>query len=210
LAPYTKLTVYSSVEKHPNSSFESITDKIKPDLKFNSEVMTDGAGRLSSAIALRIVNILGLSHLPSGFQGRIGDAKGLWSIDPRYYGEDEWIEIYSSQRKWKRSGETLDDPDFKDPAHRTFEINKWSSRLKSADLNPQLLPILMDRATSKPAMRKAIEQLLKNDLTERIESQRLAMENPLSFRKWIRDANPRLGDRVKYGAVPLWPPCLSH
>jgi hypothetical protein len=165
--------------------------------------MTDGAGRLSSALALKIVNVLGLSHLPSGFQGRIGDAKGLWSIDPRYYGEDEWIEIYSSQRKWKRSGETHDDPDFKDPAHRTFEINKWSGRLKSADLNPQLLPILMDRATSKPAMRKAIEQLLKNDLTERIESQRLAMENPLSFRKWIRDANPRLGDRVKYGAVPF-------
>jgi hypothetical protein len=172
------------------------------DLKCNKEIMTDGAGRLSSALALRIVHILGLSHLPSGFQGRIGDAKGLWSIDPRYHGEEEWIEIYDSQRKWKRSGK-LDDLDFKDPAHRTFEVNKCSGKLKPADLNLQLLPILDDRANSKPAMYKAIAQLVKDDLGERIESQRLAMENPLSFRKWVREANPRLGDRVKHGAVPF-------
>ena len=165
--------------------------------------MTDGAGRLSSALALKIVSILGLSYLPSGFQGRIGDAKGLWSIDTRYYGDEEWIEIYDSQRKWKRSGETLDDPDFKDPAHRTFEVNKTSGKLKSADLNQQLLPILIDRAKSKPAMRNALELLLKDDLRNTIESQRLAMENPLSFRKWVREYNPRLGDKVKHGAVPF-------
>lgn len=165
--------------------------------------MTDGAGRLSFALALKIVNILGLSHLPSGFQGRIGDAKGLWSIDPRDHGKDEWIEIYDSQRKWKRSGETLDDADFKDPAHRTFEINKWSGKLKSADLNFQLLPILVDRAKCKFTMHKAIEKLLKDDLIERIESQKIAMTNPLQFRKWVREANPRIGDKVKLGAVPF-------
>ena len=158
---------------------------------------------MSAALALKIVGILGLSHLPSGFQGRIGDAKGLWSIDPRYHGDEEWIEIYDSQRKWKRSGETLDDPDFKDPAHRTFEVNKTSGKLKSADLNHQLLPILIDRAKSKSAMRSAIEQLLKDDLMNRIETQRLAMENPLSFRKWVRESNPRLGDKIKHGAVPF-------
>ena len=175
--------------------------RYKRDLKFNNEIMTDGAGRLSSALALKIVSILRLTHLPSGFQGRIGDAKGFWSIDPRYHGEEEWIEIYDSQRKWKRSGETLDDRDFKDPAHRIFEINKWSGELKSADLNHQLLPILVDRARSKFVMNNAIEQLLKNDLLERIESQRSAMESPLAYRNLIREANSRLSDRVRQGVV---------
>lgn len=170
---------------------------------YNNQIMTDGAGRLSAALALKIVHILGLSHLPSGFQGRIGDAKGFWSIDPQYHGDEEWIEIYDSQRKWKRSGQTVDDPDFKDPAHRTFEVNKFSNVLKPADLNFQLLPILVDRATSKPAMHKAIESLLREDLQTRIESQRLAMENPMSFRKWVYTSNSRIGDRVRHGQVPF-------
>ena len=172
-------------------------------MRYNNEIMTDGAGRLSSALALKIVNILGLSHLPSGFQGRIGDAKGLWSIDPCYHGIDEWIEIYDSQRKWKRSGESIDDSAYKDPAHRIFEVNKWSGKLKSADLNYQLLPILVDRARSSSEMRQTIEKLVEDDLTRRVESQRMAMENPLLFRKWVRDSNPRLADRVKHGAVPF-------
>jgi hypothetical protein len=165
--------------------------------------MTDGSGRLSSALALEIVQTLGLSHLPSAFQGRLGDAKGLWSIDPSYHGEEKWIEIYDSQRKWARSGEIADDHDYEDPAHRTFEVNKWSRKLKPADLNHQLLPILMDRAHSRTRMRQDIETLLKNDLVERIESQKLAMQNPLSFRKWVRDSNSRLAERVKHGAVPF-------
>lgn len=175
--------------------------RYKKDLLCNGEVMTDGAGRMSLTLASKIVKTLGLSYLPSGFQARIGGAKGFWSIDPSTdHASEEWIEIYESQLKWTRKG-TLDDWNYNDPAHRTFEVNKFSGKLKSADLNAQLLPILIDRAKSKPRMVDAISKLLEDGLMEEIKSQRVAMENPQSFRKWIRETNPGLTDRVKHGMV---------
>jgi len=163
--------------------------------------MTDGAGRLSLTLALRIREQLGLAHLPSGFQGRIGSAKGFWTINHQDHGLDEWIEVYDSQRKWERKSGQIDDLDFSDSAHRTFEVNKYSGKLKSADLNLQLVPILMDRATSKVEMRQALENILEEGLEEESRLQRVAMNDPKSFRKWIRDNNAGLTDRVKYGVV---------
>jgi hypothetical protein len=105
----------------------------KEDLKCNGAVMTDGAGRMSLALAYKIVSIMGLSHLPSAFQGRIGEAKGLWIVDPTTASSpEEWLEVYKSQRKWDRSG-TIDDlssGSWADPAHRTFEVNKYSGALR--------------------------------------------------------------------------------
>ena len=59
--------------------------------------MTDGAGRLSQSLAYKINNQLGLSYLPSGFQGRIGEAKGLWTVDVNDERPGDWIELYASQ-----------------------------------------------------------------------------------------------------------------
>lgn len=166
----------------------------------NKEVMTDGAGRISQASSLRIAHMLGLPHLPSGFQGRFGEAKGFWSVDPKDRSSDEWIEIYESQQKWRRAG-TIEDIDFDDAAHRTFEVNKFSGKLRAADLNQQLMPILMDRAKSKPQMRDSLAKLLKDCLRNEVDKIRIAMNNPQSFRKLVRDGNTGLSDRVKYGCV---------
>jgi hypothetical protein len=176
--------------------------KYMPDIKNEKmEVMTDGAGRVSPALAMKIAQALGLSFLPSGFQGRLGDAKGFWSINHQDRGLDEWIEVYDKQRKWIRKG-LINDVDFNDPAHRTFEVNKFSGKLKSADLNQQLMPILMDRAKLKPQMIKALKNLVEVCLRNEIDKERIAMDNPQAFRKWVRDSNPSISDRVKYGCVP--------
>ena len=159
--------------------------------------MTDGAGRLSRTLAQKIARQLGLDYMPSGFQGRFGDAKGFWTIDPQATDEDDWIEVYDSQRKWKRAADAHNDPDFDDPSHRTFEVNNQSNELKSADLNTQLLPILVDRAIDKPMMVEAIVKLLEQGLAEEIEAQRVAMENPQTCRVWVRGTNPRMGERIK-------------
>lgn len=61
----------------------------------NDEIMTDGGGRISLALALQVVARLGLDHMPSAYQCRFGSAKGLWSIDPQDTSEQEWSR-YSS------------------------------------------------------------------------------------------------------------------
>lgn len=165
------------------------------------EIMTDGAGRMSQALSLRITTSLGLSYLPSGFQGRLGGAKGFWSVDPQDHSVDEWIEVYESQLKWARSG-TLEDKDFQDPSHYTFEVNKFSGKLKPANLNQQLMPILMEGAISKPSMRATLINQLETCLESEIGKERIAMNDPQSFRKWVRDAGQGSSDRIKHGYVP--------
>lgn len=174
---------------------------IKNDLRSaKGQIMTDGGGRLSKALALRITEYLGLSHAPCGFQARLGGAKGFWVVDIQDHGIDEWIEVYPKQSKWHRKG-TINDVDYRDPAHRVFEVNKFSGKLKAANLNLQLLPVLMHGAIDKSIMAEAISGLLEQALTKQINEQRIAMENPKSFRKWICDSNNPLPDRLKHGSV---------
>ncbi|KAG9240954.1 RNA dependent RNA polymerase-domain-containing protein [Calycina marina] len=76
-------------------------------------------------MAERVALSMGLDYLPSGFQARFEDSKGLWSIHPASGDTaDQWIEVCDSQRKWKR--EDANCPDFDDPAHCTFEVNAES------------------------------------------------------------------------------------
>jgi hypothetical protein len=89
------------------------------DIYFNDEVMTDGAGRISYALARKVVEKLGLNYMPSGFQGRFGSAKGFWTLNPNSYNSnEEWIEVYENQRKWERDRLDALDLDYDDPAHR--------------------------------------------------------------------------------------------
>jgi hypothetical protein len=83
----------------------------------------------------------------------------------------------------------------------TFEVNSRSTTLKPAELNTQLLPILVDRAIQKSEMIKAIEQILVEGLTETLRSQQEAMKNPLACRKWIQDTNSYIGEKVDLGYV---------
>ncbi|PBP17756.1 hypothetical protein BUE80_DR011413 [Diplocarpon rosae] len=158
-----------------------------------NNVMNDGAGRMSPSLALKITQKLGLSYLPAAFQGRIGEAKGLWIADHHYKGPEEWIETYPSQRKWKR--EKSSDEGWYDPSQRTLEVLKCSGPLRSAELNFQFLPLLMDRAKDKALMKQDLSNILKDGLSLKVEEIKKAMESPLSLRQWVRAKNANLKDR---------------
>ena len=204
--PYLKLyarTLLALSRNAPTVKIDETQVRYKDDIKVAKEDMTDGAGRLSHALAMKIAVKLGLEYLPSGFQARFGEAKGFWSIDPSTTNVDEeWIEIYKSQQKWARE-KPEEDPDYTDDAHWIFEVNNKSDELRSKDLPSQLLPILIDRAVDKSTMIDVIEKLLIKDLIETIQAQRIAMRNPLSCREWVQDTNCRLNEKVKLGATPF-------
>jgi hypothetical protein len=165
-----------------------------------NEVTNDGCGRLSLKMANNVVKCLGLSHLPSGFQARIGGAKGFWVVDVNDDGGKQWIEIYPSQIKWNRFIEATD-LTYNEPDRRTFEVVDWAKSLRPAALNLQFLPLLEDRGKARASMRNAIANLLENGLTHEIQMQRAAMESPQLFRKWIRDNSSGIKYRAKHGRV---------
>lgn len=196
--PYLKL--FSRTSLALSKSYETVIVereqiRYRPDIKSNGEVMTDGAGRISPKLALVITQKLKLSHPPSGFQARIGEAKGFWSVDYRDQTSEEWIEVYDSQCKWVPR--TKED----DKYQRTFEVLNWSGPLSSADLNTQLLPILVGNARRLKDMQLAISQLLEDGLAQEMGNLQAAMSDTQLFRKWIRDENPSLKHRLQTGVV---------
>ncbi|KAF7865345.1 hypothetical protein EAF04_006322 [Stromatinia cepivora] len=162
-------------------------------------VMTDGAGRMSLALARKIVFELELSYIPAAFQGRFGEAKGLWIVDRSEDIESDWIELYDEQCKWKR-GER-GSPEFDHWSHRTFEVVGHSAPLKTADLNTQLLPLLVHQATDPRAMRNAILNALREGLKQSLEELKTALTSPQELRIWIRLTNSSIQDRIKNGAI---------
>ena len=52
-------------------------------------VMNDGIGRMSSSLARKVSESMGLLDVPAGFQGRIGSAKGVWIRDKTDLGAHE-------------------------------------------------------------------------------------------------------------------------
>lgn len=147
---------------------------------------------------MNVSTSLGLAYVPSAFQGRIGEAKGLWIVDYSTQGSDQgWIETYPSQRKWERTDGFFGLAEEYDEEQRTFEVIKWSGPLKSAALTLQFLPLLEDRGVP----REAISQLLINGLTHEMGQMVAAVQDPQSFRKWIRDNHSGVSKRLKTGVV---------
>lgn len=173
--------------------------RFKEDIACNGEVMTDGAGRISRNLATRIANRLRLKYVPSSFQGRLGEAKGLWTIDHSDRSDDDWIEVYASQCKWSRSSKRGGESE--DRCHRAFEINDWSAPLKSADLNTQFLPLLMERAKNKQVMKKHISELLTVGLDRELAKLREAMSSPESLRQWVREMKSNVNERIRNRSV---------
>ncbi|EEU34842.1 uncharacterized protein NECHADRAFT_106579 [Fusarium vanettenii 77-13-4] len=120
-------------------------------------IMNDGIGRLSPSLMREVGNALSLESIPLVIQGRIGSAKGLWITDMTSVGDEKWIEIYSSQRKWAC--------DWFDPAHRTLEV---------------FVPILEAGAIDKELMRKTIVQHMAVQLRSDLERAKNAMRQPES------------------------------
>ncbi|TGO20718.1 hypothetical protein BPAE_0272g00100 [Botrytis paeoniae] len=207
--PYMKLFARTALVVSRNRATVTIEEtqiRRKEDIR-NSDindlsktyVMTDGAGRMSLALARKIVLKLELSYIPSAFQGRFGEAKGLWIVDRTQDIESDWIELYGEQCKWKRGKKGSQD--FDHPSHRTFEVVGHSAPLKAADLNTQLLPILMHQATNSKRMENAIVGALKEGLKQSLEELRSALNSPQELRCWNRLTNSALQDRFKNGTL---------
>jgi len=162
--------------------------------------MNDGCGQISRKVAHDIAQKLSLDYTPSAFQARIGGAKGMWIVDVNDFGDKNYIQIYPSQVKWE--GKAIEFA--ADDSHRTFEVLRWTGPVRSAALNLQFLPILEDRGINRIAMREAISRLLENGLTYEVGRQRAAMDSPQSFRKWVRDTDPGIQERIKLGHVNYW------
>lgn len=172
------------------------------DIEYNGEVMTDGAGRISVALAEKVARLMGLDFRPSGFQGRIGEAKGFWSIDFSDLSDEDWIEVTESQCKWVRSKAKEDNKDMY-PGKRTFEVLNYARPLKSADLNFQLLPLLVERANDPDRMKRSLADLMELELNTELEVLDSSMNSPKLLRKWLGDRNPNFKERLKAGAVPF-------
>lgn len=158
--------------------------------------MNDGIARMSTALARKVRDIMGLDDIPAGYQGRFGSAKGFWLRDTEDTSGEIWIETNPSQRKWVC--------DFKEEDHRTFEVRNASKELKSATLNLQLLPILEDRAINALQMKEKVGQFMKDSLESEMETMKEAMKDPAHFKLWVHEnaAPQRRQDRVRLGHVP--------
>ncbi|RYP41058.1 hypothetical protein DL767_001219 [Monosporascus sp. MG133] len=193
--PYLKLFSRIALSRTPIPMPHRDADILSP----TDKVMNDGIARMSSSLARKISESMGLIDIPAGFQGRIGSAKGFW-IRHRTdtdADEDDWIETYPSQRKWKC--------DFLDPDHRTFEVRSEVRDLTPANLNLQFLPILEDRAIDQDRMKREVGSILEKGLLKELESQRLALDNPIQFRQWLHEngSTSRRSARLKSCEVPF-------
>ncbi|KAJ9136867.1 RNA-dependent RNA polymerase [Pleurostoma richardsiae] len=164
------------------------------DLESPSEnVMNDGVARMSLSVARKLRDILGLSDIPSAVQARLGSAKGMWIVDVTDNGTEDWIETYPSQRKWES--------DWIDEEFRTLEVRKHAAEIKSASFNLQLLPVLEDRATDRVKMRSVIGELLRTNLRNDLDSQRVAMNSSIQLRQWVDENSSHRPDRIKNRSV---------
>ena len=164
-------------------------------------IMNDGCARISRAAANDIAEMLGLTQVPSVFQGRIGGAKGMWMIDVMdehlsTSDRDYWIEITDSQLKF--NGHPVDylDPD---RLRLTFEVHDYCRKLRPAALNFQFIPILEDRGVPQDVL----QELLKEDLTSKVMDLREAMSDPGSLRRWNQENNPVAGERLANNGVEM-------
>ncbi|KAM3065018.1 hypothetical protein ACMFMG_001227 [Clarireedia jacksonii] len=200
--PYTKLFARTALALSRNCATVTVERsqiRYMEDIEFESEVMTDGAGRMSRALAEAVADMLELGYRPTAFQGRFGEAKGLWTVDHDDHSGEIWIELFASQCKWVRSKNRNAWSDH--PSSRTFEVVNYSAPLKSANLNTQLLPILEDRAKKPRLMRDSIAQILEEGLKQQAEALISSLETPQSLRAWVRSTNASIQDRLKAGAV---------
>lgn len=166
------------------------------------KVMNDGCARISQRAAKDTAEMLGLDQVPSVFQGRIGGAKGIWMVDaldeslPRN-DHGHWIEITDSQLKFE--GDPKDNW-FPDPERVTFEVQSYSTKLSTASLNFQLMPILEDRGVPYTVFKR----LLEEDLTAKVGELEVAMDSALALRKWNQDNNSVTEERLTNKGIEMF------
>ncbi|RCI14848.1 hypothetical protein L249_6515 [Ophiocordyceps polyrhachis-furcata BCC 54312] len=181
----------SHTKTWPTEELERSQIRFKRDIGTH-EVMNDGLGRMSKALARKIASHLGLSDTPAGYQGRIGSAKGFWIIDveSELYDGDVWIELYPSQIKWKC--------DFLESSYRIFEVRAYAREAKTGSLNHQFIPLLEAQAIDRLDMRRCIEEALRNSLMADLEALMLALDHPEDLRLWLRQVGQTSSQGVRF------------
>ncbi|CAG9992734.1 unnamed protein product [Clonostachys byssicola] len=188
-------TVPTVTLKHEQIRFKEDIVSAKPFKK----VMNDGIGRISRSLASKIAAKLGLTVTPCAYQARFGSAKGMWVIDlgDDKSNENDWIELYESQIKWKCN--------FEDPQHLTFEVKSWPRKLVSNALNQQFIPILETQAPSaekKLAMRDAVAKHLVRGLQDDLDLAKAALNNSAALSLWM-EKNARNFEQLDEAFVPF-------
>lgn len=153
--------------------------------------MSDGCSVISVGAAKRILPELALHGLlhdgaqrPVAFQARINGAKDMWVVSDSYdtaHGRDleEWIEIAESQKKISWRQEDMDDLTCGDSW--TFEVVKFTHRLRSSELHIDFLPILEDRGVP----RATLEDYVHRQIMLETDQLTACLDDPVSLRVWV-------------------------
>ena len=175
----SKTTPTVILQKH---HFRSIPDKIGDD---GSSVMNDGCALMSPSLASAIAKSMGLTEVPSAFQGRIGGAKGLWLVDYQDVHahavgtEDCWLQVTPSQNKIMPHPKDRDVCD----EYRQFEVNDFAKPPQQTALNTQFLTVLHDRGVKREVLRDCLQEQVRDyyykDLCE-------AMSRPSLLQAWVQ------------------------
>ncbi|QDS77841.1 hypothetical protein FKW77_006546 [Venturia effusa] len=174
--------------------------------------MNDGCSLISVGACHEIWRKLGLTGpIPSAFQARINGAKGVWirsappdTTSPHHL--SVWIEISTSQEKFKPHEEDTDDQF--DPNRWTFEVVSTTHKLTSNTLNVAFIPILEDRNVRHTDLEGFIKGIMDAERHELVSSVR----DPVRLRAWAhknmvskpkpgKNEDEVAGDKLK-GSLP--------
>lgn len=154
-------------------------------------VMNDGCAQISVGAALEVWKKKckatdSKEPLPSALQGRIGGAKGLWTVcgEPSTTDPSElaiWIEVTESQQKFQPHDEDLRD-DLNYDIHRlTFDYVNHSSRPSPAPLHISFIPILADRGVPQNDIAKLAKACLDAERQKLLET----LLEPVKLYHWL-------------------------
>ncbi|KAK8177893.1 RNA dependent RNA polymerase-domain-containing protein [Phyllosticta citrichinensis] len=166
-------------------------------------VMNDGCARISVGAAQQLWKNVGRGGpLPSTFQGRIGGAKGMWSIsaasDTQNPNDREiWIEVTESQRKFWPHKDDYNDSLY-DPQRLTFDLHSITDQASSSKIYLSFFPILLDRGVPEETLTGLIGRYMEQERTKLVESS----EGPVSLRKWVNDQNSTKEERNREDDIP--------
>lgn len=170
---------------------------------FQGEVMSDGCGVISVGAARKICERLKIPSLPSAFQARINQCKGVWTISAPYdtldpWHTQDWIQIRKSQLKVRPRA--ADFSDKCDADRWSFDVVTWSKPLKISFLHRDFMPVLEDRHVPRNTILEMVEERMAIS-TKEIQD---AMHDPAKFVVW-RHENSSSSDEVddpEIGGLP--------
>ncbi|KKA26812.1 hypothetical protein TD95_000778, partial [Thielaviopsis punctulata] len=180
---------FATITLQPHQIIHEEQNIISP----TGNVMNDGIGTMSKRLAFKIAEVLGLEKTPSGYQGRIGSAKGLWIIGTENP-QDLWIKTYPSQRKWECS--------YEDDDHRTFEVLSEVRPLKSGSLNMQFIPVMMAQSIDPEKMKSVISDHLRTTIEEEmLVHKAMDRDHPAMYLQWLQQDSSARFERIAKGSV---------